>query len=50
MHILAISRFDLPGDPGFPLNGLYAKPTGTDIGKFFIKQLNNVVDALVIFK
>nr|XP_046912013.1 actin-related protein 2/3 complex subunit 3-like isoform X3 [Dermatophagoides farinae] len=27
MHALAISRFDIPGDPGFPLNSVYAKPS-----------------------
>lgn len=26
MYSLAISRFDIPGDPGFPLNTVYAKP------------------------
>lgn len=24
---LAISKFDIPGDPGFPLNSVYAKPS-----------------------
>lgn len=26
MYTLAIGRFDLPGDAGFPLNAVYAKP------------------------
>ena len=26
MYSLAIARFDIPGDAGFPLNGVYAKP------------------------
>lgn len=26
MYSLAISKFDIPGDPGFPLNSVYAKP------------------------
>lgn len=26
MYSLAISRFDIPGEAGFPLNGVYAKP------------------------
>lgn len=26
MYTLAISRFDIPGDPGFPLNSVYGKP------------------------
>ena len=27
MHALAFSKFDIPGDNGFPLNSVYAKPT-----------------------
>lgn len=27
MYSLAISRFDIPGDPGFPLNSVYARPS-----------------------
>nr|SVE75415.1 EOG090X0EJM [Daphnia dolichocephala] len=27
MYTLAISKFDIPGEPGFPLNSVYAKPT-----------------------
>lgn len=27
MYSLAIGRFDLPGDAGFPLNSVYAKPS-----------------------
>nr|ALS04432.1 actin-related protein 2/3 complex subunit 3 [Acartia pacifica] len=30
MYSLAIARFDIPGDPGFPLNGVYQKPTSTE--------------------
>ena len=26
MYSLAIARLDIPGDAGFPLNGVYAKP------------------------
>jgi len=26
MYSLAISRFDIPGEAGFPLNGVYARP------------------------
>lgn len=26
MYTLAISRFDIPGDSGFPLNSVYGKP------------------------
>lgn len=35
MYTLAISRFDLPGEAGFPLNSVYAKPaTSNEAGKF----------------
>ena len=27
MYSLAISKFDIPGDLGFPLNSVYAKPS-----------------------
>lgn len=27
MYTLAISKFDIPGEPGFPLNSVYAKPS-----------------------
>lgn len=27
MYSLAIAKFDIPGDAGFPLNAVYAKPT-----------------------
>lgn len=34
MYSLAISKFDIPGEYGFPLNAVYAKPaTPTDAGK-----------------
>lgn len=28
MYMLAISKFDIPGESGFPLNSVYAKPSG----------------------
>ncbi|XP_013412106.1 actin-related protein 2/3 complex subunit 3 [Lingula anatina] len=28
MHTLAVSRFDIPGDAGFPLNAMYTRPSG----------------------
>lgn len=35
MYTLAISKFDIPGDPGFPLNSVYAKPkTPAEAGKY----------------
>jgi len=30
MYSLAISRFDIPGDPGFPLNAVYSRPSAAD--------------------
>lgn len=33
MYSLAISKFDLPGDAGFPLNAVYAKPSPQDAGE-----------------
>jgi len=30
MYSLAISRFDIPGEPGFPLNSVYQKPTSEE--------------------
>jgi hypothetical protein len=34
MYTLAISKFDVPGEPGFPLNSVYAKPiNSTEAGE-----------------
>ena len=34
MYTLAISKFDIPGEAGFPLNSVYAKPqTANEAGK-----------------
>ncbi|XP_058804835.1 actin-related protein 2/3 complex subunit 3-like isoform X2 [Phymastichus coffea] len=30
MYSLAISKFDIPGDSGFPLNSVYAKPSNSN--------------------
>ncbi|XP_014091136.2 actin-related protein 2/3 complex subunit 3 [Bactrocera oleae] len=32
MYSLAISKFDIPGDAGFPLNAVYARPQNTQEG------------------
>lgn len=35
MYSLAVKKFDIPGDPGFPLNSVYAKPnTPAEAGKY----------------
>lgn len=32
---LAISKFSIPGEAGFPLNSVYAKPSNTsEVGKY----------------
>lgn len=43
MFSLAISKFDVPGDPGFPLNSVYAKPTNpAEAGEYhYILCVNN---------
>lgn len=36
MHTLGISKFDIPGDFGFPLNSVYARPaSAAETGKSF---------------
>lgn len=42
MYSLSISRFDLPGDPSFPLNSMYSRPSNqdqTDLLKAYLTQL-----------
>lgn len=31
MYSLAIARFDIPGDAGFPLNGMYQRPSSPEV-------------------
>ncbi|XP_035218288.1 actin-related protein 2/3 complex subunit 3-like isoform X2 [Stegodyphus dumicola] len=41
-YSLAIAKFDIPGDPGFPLNAVYAKPTSpadADTMRQYLQQL-----------
>lgn len=39
MYTLAISKFDIPGESGFPLNSVYAKPqTPNEAGKLSEKS------------
>lgn len=39
MYTLAISKFDIPGEPGFPLNSVYAKPnSASDAGNYSINN------------
>ncbi|XP_017005361.2 actin-related protein 2/3 complex subunit 3 [Drosophila takahashii] len=39
LHSLAISRFDLPGDAGFPLNAIYTKPEDPEVMRQYFLQL-----------
>ncbi|XP_067137507.1 actin-related protein 2/3 complex subunit 3 [Centruroides vittatus] len=42
MYSLAISKFDIPGEPGFPLNAVYAKPSSpqeADVMRQYLQQL-----------
>ncbi|KAJ9576770.1 hypothetical protein L9F63_025335, partial [Diploptera punctata] len=42
MYTLAISKFDIPGEPGFPLNSVYAKPKNTskqDLMRQYLQQI-----------
>ena len=49
MYTLAISKFDIPGEPGFPLNSVYAKPkTPAEAGKTLIKIFNFKLNNLLI--
>ena len=44
MYSLAIARFDIPGEAGFPLNGVYAKPSTpeqADILRQYFLQLRH---------
>lgn len=42
--MLAISKFDIPGEPGFPLNSVYAKPSSSqeaDLMRQYLQQLRH---------
>jgi len=44
LYTLAVSSFDLPGDPGFPLNNMYAKPKAraeADQMKGYLQQVRH---------
>lgn len=53
MYTLAISRFDIPGDPGFPLNSVYGKPQSqqdADFLRSYLTQLRQEVGIRVCDK
>ena len=42
MYTLAISKFDIPGEAGFPLNSVYVKPstqTESDLMRQYLQQI-----------
>ncbi|CAK1549817.1 unnamed protein product [Leptosia nina] len=44
MYILAISKFYIPGEPGFSLNSVYAKPPSpqeSDLMRLYLQQLRH---------
>lgn len=41
LYSLAIDRFDLPGDPGFPLNSIYTKPEDPERMRQYFLQLRH---------
>ncbi|XP_030757545.1 actin-related protein 2/3 complex subunit 3-like [Sitophilus oryzae] len=53
MYTLAISRFDIPGDAGFPLNSVYSKPNDgkeVDFLKAYLTQLRQEIGLRVCEK
>ncbi|CAL8110331.1 unnamed protein product [Orchesella dallaii] len=42
MYTLAISKFDIPGDPGFVLNSVYGKPASPNDAEFLRSYLTQV--------
>jgi len=42
MYTLAISKFDIPGDPGFVLNSVYGKPGNSNDAEFLRSYLTQV--------
>jgi len=52
MYSLAISRFSLPGEAGFPLNAVYARPQGNDVEKMrsYLTQCRNELGQRMVEK
>lgn len=50
MYTLAISKFDIPGEPGFPLNSVYAKPqTPNEAGMLLTSSLLELLSLITQF-
>lgn len=53
MYSLAIAKFDIPGDSGFPLNSVYAKPgtpAESDLMRQYLQQVRQEVGARICEK
>ncbi|KAF7992761.1 hypothetical protein HCN44_005105 [Aphidius gifuensis] len=53
MYSLAISKFDIPGESGFPLNSVYAKPnnpTEADQMRQYLQQIRQETAARLVEK
>ncbi|XP_029035830.1 actin-related protein 2/3 complex, subunit 3A [Osmia lignaria lignaria] len=53
MYSLAISKFDIPGDPGFPLNSVYAKPNNpveADTMRQYLQQIRQETGVRLVEK
>lgn len=49
MYTLGITNFPIPGEPGFPLNAMYAKPSnkqeeGKETTVIFIFSISNTIE------
>ena len=47
---MAVSSFDLPGDPGFPLNGFFTPPSGASINELrtYLTQLRHEIGNRIV--
>lgn len=50
LYAMAISKFDLPGDAGFPLNSVFAKPENPDLMREYLLQLRHETGNRVLEK
>lgn len=50
LYAMAISKFDLPGDAGFPLNSVYTKPENPDLMREYLLQLRHETGNRVLEK
>lgn len=53
LYFIAISKFDIPGDAGFPLNSVYAKPNDAaeaDLMRQYLQQVRQETGVRVVDK